>query len=172
MEEMNIPQNLIAFVRATMRKTKCQIKIQNMLSSPIITRNGVRLGDSLACLLFNIALEKVERYAGINTRGTIFYKSVQILAFADDFDIIGRTQKSMKEAFPNLQRAAKKVNLQITQNKTKYMPVTKNECANRSVHIEIGSYKFETVCSFTYIGSEVNCKNGITDEIKKACTGG
>jgi hypothetical protein len=47
------------------------------------------------------------------------------------------------------------------------MPITKNECANGLVHIEIGSYKFETVCSFTYIGSEVNCKNYINDEIKK-----
>jgi hypothetical protein len=47
------------------------------------------------------------------------------------------------------------------------MPVTKNECANGSVHIETGSYKFETVCSFTYLGSEVNCKNDIIDEIKK-----
>jgi hypothetical protein len=47
------------------------------------------------------------------------------------------------------------------------MPVTKSECANGPVHIEICSYKFETVCSFTYLGSEVNCKNGISDEIKK-----
>jgi hypothetical protein len=29
------------------------------------------------------------------------------LPFADDIDIIGRTQKSMKEAFLNLERAAK-----------------------------------------------------------------
>jgi hypothetical protein len=35
------------------------------------------------------------RDAGINTRGTIFYESVQILAFTDDIDIIGRTQKSL-----------------------------------------------------------------------------
>jgi hypothetical protein len=47
------------------------------------------------------------------------------------------------------------------------MPVTKNECANGPVHIEIGSYKFETVCSFNILGSEVNCKNDISDEIKK-----
>jgi sorting nexin-29 len=54
MEEVHIPRKLIALVSATMRKTNCQIKIQNMLSSPTITRNGVRQGD---CLLFNIALE-------------------------------------------------------------------------------------------------------------------
>jgi hypothetical protein len=74
-----------------------------VLSNPIITRNGVRQGDSLACLLFNIALGKVVRDAGINTRGTIFCKSVQILAFEDDIDIIDRTQKSMKEHFLNLE---------------------------------------------------------------------
>jgi hypothetical protein len=59
------------------------------------------------------------------------------------------------------------MNLQINQNKTKYMPVTKNERASGPVHIEIGSYKFEIVCSFTHLGSEVNCKNEISDEIKK-----
>jgi hypothetical protein len=31
MEEMHIPQKLIALVRATMRKTQGQIKIQNMI---------------------------------------------------------------------------------------------------------------------------------------------
>jgi len=36
------------------------------------------------CLLFNIALEKVIREAALNITGTIFYKSVQILARADD----------------------------------------------------------------------------------------
>jgi sorting nexin-29 len=65
-------------------------------------------------------LERVVRDAGINTRGTIFYKSVQILAFADDMDIFGRTQKSMKEAFLSLEEAANKMNLQINRNKTKY----------------------------------------------------
>jgi hypothetical protein len=129
-----------------------------MLSSPIITRNGVRQGDSLACLLFNTALEKVVRDVGINRRGTILYKSVQILAFADDIDIIGRTQKSMREAFLNLERAAKKMNLQINQNKTKYMPVTKNECANGPVHIEIGSYKFETVATSSTLDQKLTVK--------------
>jgi hypothetical protein len=47
------------------------------------------------------------------------------------------------------------------------MPVTKNKLANGPIHIEIGSHKCETVCSFTSFGSEVNCKNDISDEIKK-----
>jgi len=40
----------------------------------------------MACLLFNIALQKVIREAAVNITGTIFYKSVHILAYADDID--------------------------------------------------------------------------------------
>jgi sorting nexin-29 len=102
MEELNIPQKLIALVKATMNNTQCRVKIQNRLSEPINAKNGVRQGDALACLLFNIALEKVIRDAAVNMRGTTFYKSVQILAYADNIDIIGRTQSAMIEAFTSL----------------------------------------------------------------------
>jgi hypothetical protein len=61
--------------------------------------------------LFDIALEKVIRDAAVNIRGIIFYKCIQILAYADDIDIIGRTQATMIEAFTSLEKAAKSMNL-------------------------------------------------------------
>jgi sorting nexin-29 len=120
MKELQIPKKLIALVQTTLKNSKCQIKIQNNLFDPTEIKNGLRQGDTLACLLFNIALEKIIRDADINTRGTIFYKSVQILAYADDIDIIARKETAMKEAFTNLERAAKKMHLSIDQEKTKY----------------------------------------------------
>jgi sorting nexin-29 len=48
----------------------------------------VRQGDALACLLFNIALEKVIRDSGIQTTGSIFFNTVQIQAYADDIDLM------------------------------------------------------------------------------------
>ena len=56
--------------------------------------NGVRQG-ALSCLLFTVALEKNIRDVGINTRRTIFNKSVQILAYVGDIDII-----SSEKIFP------------------------------------------------------------------------
>jgi hypothetical protein len=97
---------------------------------PISVTNGVWQGDVLACLLFNIILEKVIRHAAVNTRGIIFYKSVQILAYADNIDIIGRTQSAMFETFTTFKKATKGMNLFINQEKTKYMPVTKNSRAS------------------------------------------
>ena len=47
----------------------------------------LRQGDGLACLLFNLALERATRDSRVETTGTIFYKSTQILAYADDIEI-------------------------------------------------------------------------------------
>jgi hypothetical protein len=90
------------------------MRTQNTLSDPILVRNAVRQGVVLACLLFNIALEKVIRDASLNTRGTVFYKSVQIVACADVINIIGRTQTAVKEAFINLEKAANRQQRSIT----------------------------------------------------------
>jgi hypothetical protein len=87
MEEMHIPRKWIPLVRATMGDLNCQIMTQNMLSRPAITGHGVQQGDSPACLLFNTEVEKVITEVGINMWGTIWYKSVQILAHANDMDM-------------------------------------------------------------------------------------
>jgi len=74
-------------------------------------------------------------------------------------DIIGRTQSPIIEAFTNLEKAAKGMNLFISQEKTKYMPVNKNSHASYPHYLEAGPYKFQVVHSFTYLGSDVICNN-------------
>jgi len=73
----------------------------------------------------------------------------------------------MIEAFTSLEKAAKDMNLFINQEKTKYMPVTKKSHANCLHHLEVGSYKFQVIHSFTYLGSDVICNNDISAEIQK-----
>jgi sorting nexin-29 len=73
----------------------------------------------------------------------------------------------MKEAFTNLEKAAKKMHLNINQEKTKYMPVTRKDCTSYPSYIEIRSYEFEIVHSFAYLGSETNCKSNVSIEVRK-----
>jgi hypothetical protein len=73
----------------------------------------------------------------------------------------------MKKAFTSMEKAAREMHLNINQDKTKYMPVTKKDCSKIPSHIEIDSYRFETVHRFTYLGSEINCKNDKSVEIRK-----
>ena len=167
MEEFEIPHKLIKLVKATMDNSQCRVKIQADLSDPFITRNGLRQGDSLACLLFNIALEKIIRDAGIQTRGTIFYKSVQILAFADDIDIIARSERDLIKSFSLLKNAAGNMGLKINEDKTKYMMVNSQSNRKQAKQIVIDNYKIEIVQRFSYLGSIINSNNNILEEINK-----
>jgi hypothetical protein len=57
MHESNIPIKLIRVVRATMRNSEAQVKIQAQLTEPFKIRQGLKQGDGLAPSLFNLALE-------------------------------------------------------------------------------------------------------------------
>ena len=59
------------------------------LSTSFEIYNAVKQGDALACLLFNIAIEKV-----IRDVGTVFNKSAHILAHADVVDIMARSRSA------------------------------------------------------------------------------
>jgi hypothetical protein len=154
MEEFLIPMKLINLTKATLRNIKCRVKIQNQLSELFITEIGIRQGDALACLLFNVALEWAIRKSGIETRGTIFHKSVQVFAFADDINIIGRSQRVVKEAFLNFKKAAKEIGLIINEDKTKFMALT--EYPINLCFLEVNGYKFEKVTQFKYLGTSIS----------------
>lgn len=74
MNELQIPPKIIKMVKATMSRVICRVKVQNELSEPFETVRGIRQGDGLACLLFNLALEKVIKQSKVNREGTILLK--------------------------------------------------------------------------------------------------
>ena len=169
MNELNFPTKLIRLVAATLNGVKCCVKLQGELSPPFETREGLRQGDALSTLLFNITLEGIVRRAGVDNRGTIYNKSTQILAYADDVDIIGRNVRCVKEVYLALERAANNVGLRVNEAKTKYMIASKKSHTEHAIgqNISIGDKNFEVVDEFVYLGALVRGDNDISLEIKR-----
>ena len=94
--------------------------------------------DALACLLFNIALEKTIRDSGIQTRGTIFFKTVQMLAYAYDIDLMARTTLGFNEVSLNLEKSARNMGLVINQEKTVYMYIGEDTTLHQD--LAVGNY--------------------------------
>jgi hypothetical protein len=84
MRDMGIPDKLIRLSKLTMTNNCAMVKLRNTLSIQFDIKEGVRQNDPLAYLLFSINLEEEIRDVEVVTRGTVFNKSVQILAYADD----------------------------------------------------------------------------------------
>ncbi|XP_036320783.1 uncharacterized protein LOC118735233 [Rhagoletis pomonella] len=88
---------------------------------PFATRRGFRQGGSLSCGFFNLMLEKIITSSELNRLGTIYYKSVQLLAYADDTDIIGKKNREVCPDFSKLDKEAKRMGLVVNDDKTKYL---------------------------------------------------
>ena len=73
-KEFRIPTHLIKLIQESLSRVECKVKVQKTMSCSFTTRTGLQQGDSLSCLLFNLALEKVIRDSQINIRGTILNK--------------------------------------------------------------------------------------------------
>lgn len=81
----------------------------------------VKQGDGLAPTLFNLILEAIKRRANIRRNAMLLHHSYQILGYADDLDIAGRSLKAVKETFEVIEIETKKVGLEINAEKTKFM---------------------------------------------------
>lgn len=128
---------------------------------------GLKQGDGLAPTLFNLALEKVIRGTSVDVNTTIFQKAQQITGYADDLNILGRSISVVKEAFGNLEDAAKEVCLKVNEDKTKFLLQTRKQKTGLGQNIAFDRYNFEVVKEFTYLGSEVNMSNDESSKVTK-----
>jgi hypothetical protein len=133
MSELNFPTKLIRLTSSTLTIVTCCVKIQNDCSKSFETRQGLRQGDVLSTLLFNIVLKVIVRRANLQTTGTIYNKETQLLHLPMILDIVGRSQSAVRDAYSALEREAAKVGLNINEQKTKSMITTWNDRTIRDV---------------------------------------
>ena len=99
---------------------------------------------------------EVLRKAGVHRNDTIFQKSVQLLAYADDTDIIGRTKRDITAALSAIEREFTKMGLAINEGKIKYMLSTRRDVRRIDSQITGGNNTFETVKEFDFLVTTKN----------------
>ena len=101
----------------------------------------------------------------IDLRGNISARTKQMCAYADDVVIIAKAQKALKETFITLQKEAEKLGLIINTNKTEYMQLTRKTNIIKE-DTEVKGKSYEAVNQFIYLGSQINSKISIQEEIR------
>ena len=97
--------------------------------------DGFRQDDLLSYDLFNFDMESVQ-------------KCVQLLAYADNIDIIGCTEQDVTAAFSTVEREYIKMDLAVNEGKRKHVPLIGS-------HTIANSYTFDVIKEFIYLGSAV-----------------
>jgi hypothetical protein len=83
-----------------------------------------------------------------------------VLAYADDIDIVGRSQSAVRDTYLALKREAAKVEWKITEQKTKYKLAARNDTSIRNVGQSV-------VKEFVYVRSLMTPTNDVSLEIQR-----
>jgi hypothetical protein len=137
------------------------------LSDSFSIQNRLKQGDALSPLLFNFALEYAIRKVQENQVGLKLNRTHQLLAYADNVNLLGDNIDNIKKNTETLIDASKKVGLEINVEKTKYMLLSRHENIGQNRDIKIANRSFENVSQLNYLGSTVTNQNLIQEEIKR-----
>jgi len=89
----------------------------------------------------------------------------QLLAYADDVNILGGSIHKIMENAEALVTATRKIGLEISADKTKYMVMSRDQNAGRNHSVRINNSTFERVEDFKHLGITLTNQNSIPVEI-------
>jgi len=97
----------------------------------------------------------------VNQEGLKLNGTLQLLAYADDVNILEGSVHTVKESAEALVVATKETGLEVNADKTKYMIMSRDQNAGRSHSMKIDNSCIERAEDFKYLGTTLTNKNSI-----------
>jgi hypothetical protein len=96
----------------------------------------------------------------------------QLLAFADDINIVGKNVGTIKKNTETLLVASKNAGLEVNPEKTKYMLMSRCQKIGQKYSVKIANRSFEDVAKFRYLGTTLTDQNCMHEEINSRLNSG
>jgi hypothetical protein len=158
-EKMGLPEEFAAIVKDLYNGSSCKVRCQDGLTDPIEMGKGVKQGDPLSALLFNIAIEPVIQMIKQKHRKAAYEAYGQhcnILAYADDLVLIASSANRLQIMLNDIQETFKC--LLIESNPGKCATLTLTNGRLQTNNYKLGECTLPTLSQgefYTYLGTPI-----------------
>ena len=149
----NIKGSFFQSIQRMYKQSQACIKHQGGISKSFKCDIGVRQGDVLSPLLFNIYVSDMPDFVGVTQDSPRMGEiSISCLMYADDMVLMSSSESDLQARLNRLEQYCRKWHLNINEKKTKVMVVTKGR--KPSCQIYVCNYKLDQVDKYMYLGIE------------------
>jgi hypothetical protein len=135
-------------------------------------KDVLKEGNALSLFFFIFVLEYAIRRFQKKQDGLKLCGTNQLLVYADGVYMLGGSVHTIKKNTGALLVASKNIRLEINNDKTKCMFMSRDQNSERSHNIKTDNNSSEGVEQFKYLGTTLTNQNSIQEEIKSRLRSG
>ena len=161
LEESGITGNFINTLKDMYKKTECAVKLGDNITQFFKCKKGVRQGDPLSPLLFNIFINGIFERLHENNCDPVTIDGIDnlnALAYADDIILMSTTKEGLQKALDTTQQYCHEWRLKVNSKKTKCMTFSRGTQKEKTT-FTIDGIPLENAKDYKYLGIMINKKN-------------
>ena len=169
LHEIGLGPKTINLISDMYRNTYTSLIYHNKILPKIPTTKGVKQGDNLSPLLFNIFINDLPTIIGNGNTHPVKLDGVDInsMLWADDIVIVSETSEGLQRCLNNLSNYCKEWKLEINLKKTKTIIFNKIGKNIKSVKFQLNSVNIENVIEYPYLGFTITASGKFHMGIQK-----
>ena len=163
LEQYNIPNGLILLIQDIFSNNFNKVKSNGRISEKKIKiGKGVRQGDSLSPLLFNLVMNEIIKEVRTGHGYKMGDNELNMVCYADDVVLMANTEDDLQRLLYRFHLSCQKYNMKISVLKSRVLTVSKMPIRCK---LELEGKVIEQVMSLKYLGTEINSWGMLQNEV-------
>ena len=149
-----IDEKTVKIIDSMYKNTYTSIIYKGYLLKKILVTKGLKQGDNLSPILFNIYINDLPEKLSMGKSDPVELNGLRIncLMWADDIIILSETPEGLQNCLNNLDEYCKEWKLEVNKKKTKVMVFTKSGKILKGNRFIFNKFRLRNVTQYKYLG--------------------
>jgi hypothetical protein len=172
LQGFSFPDEFVKIVRNLYTDTSTTVRTEGYITEAIPVQSGVKQGDPLSPILFNLAIEPIIRKLKsiFDDPLKLHDVPIQLLAFADDLALLAKSSEELQSMLDTINKLAKNRGLKFNAKKCASLHIAKGQIQHTKFKVDGVEITFlKDQDHYEYLGTELgkNARSRLKDTATK-----